>query len=40
VYLTAHTAAQIQGYFALADLGEMEIKGVQGALHVYELSPF
>jgi class 3 adenylate cyclase len=37
VYLTAHTAAQIQGYFALADLGEMKIKGVQGALHVYEL---
>ena len=37
VYLTAHTAAQIQGYFALADLGEMEIKGVQGAMHVYEL---
>src|SRR5438552_16132655 len=28
VYLTAHTAALIQGYFALADLGEMEIKGV------------
>jgi class 3 adenylate cyclase len=37
VYLTAHTAALIQGYFALADLGEMEIKGVQGAMHVYEL---
>jgi len=37
VYLTAHTAAQIQGYFALADLGEMEIKGVQRAMHVYEL---
>ena len=37
VYLTAHTAAQVQGYFTLADLGEMEIKGVQGAMHVYEL---
>ncbi len=37
VYLTAHTAAPIQGYFALADLGEMEIKGVHGAMHVYEL---
>jgi class 3 adenylate cyclase len=37
VYLTAHTAALVQGYFALADLGEMEIKGVQGALHVFEL---
>jgi class 3 adenylate cyclase len=36
-YLTAQTAAQIQGYFALADLGEMEVKGVQGAMHVYEL---
>jgi class 3 adenylate cyclase/tetratricopeptide (TPR) repeat protein len=37
VYLTAHTAAHVQGYFALADLGEMEIKGVQGPLRVYEL---
>ncbi len=37
VYLTAHTAAHVQGYFALADLGEMEVKGVQGAMHVYEL---
>jgi class 3 adenylate cyclase len=37
VYLTSHTAAQVQGYFALADLGEMEIKGVHGAMHVYEL---
>jgi hypothetical protein len=38
VYVTAHTAAQVEGYFALADLGEMEIKGVHGAMHVYELS--
>jgi Adenylate and Guanylate cyclase catalytic domain len=37
VYLTAHTAAQIQGYFEVSDLGEMEIKGVHGAMHVYEL---
>jgi class 3 adenylate cyclase/tetratricopeptide (TPR) repeat protein len=37
VYLTAHTAAEVQGYFTLADLGAMEIKGVQGAMHVYEL---
>ncbi len=37
VYITAHTAALIQGYFALNDLGEMEIKGVHGAMHVYEL---
>jgi len=36
VYLTAHTAAAVDGYFALADLGEMEIKGA-GAMHVYEL---
>ncbi len=36
-YLTAATAAQIQGYFALADLGEMDVKGVAGAMHVYEL---
>src|SRR5262249_45404853 len=37
VYVTAHTAALIDGYFALADLGAMEIKGVQEALHVFEL---
>ncbi len=37
VYLTAHTAAQVQGYFALADLGAMDVKGVQAPLHVYEL---
>ena len=37
VYLTAHTAALIQGYFALTDLGEMEIKGVHSVMHVYEL---
>ena len=36
-YLTAHTASLVDGYFALADLGEMEIKGVHGAMHVYEL---
>ncbi|MCX7064499.1 MAG: AAA family ATPase, partial [Proteobacteria bacterium] len=37
VYLTANTAALVDGYFALTDLGEMEIKGVHGALHVHEL---
>src|SRR5207248_2862059 len=37
VYLTAHTAAHVDGYFALADLGALEIKGVPGAMHVYEL---
>ena len=35
-YLTANTATEVQGYCALADLGEMEIKGA-GAIHVYEL---
>jgi class 3 adenylate cyclase/tetratricopeptide (TPR) repeat protein len=37
VYLTSNTAALIDGYFTLADLGAMEIKGVQGAMHVFEL---
>ncbi len=37
VYLTAHTASLVEGYFTLNDLGEMEIKGVHGAMHVYEL---
>jgi class 3 adenylate cyclase/tetratricopeptide (TPR) repeat protein len=37
VYLTDHTASLVEGYFTLNDLGEMEIKGVHGAMHVYEL---
>jgi class 3 adenylate cyclase/tetratricopeptide (TPR) repeat protein len=37
VYLTDHTASLVEGYFTLTDLGEMEIKGVHGAMHVYEL---
>ncbi len=37
IYLTAHTAHELQGYFALADLGEIKIKGVNGAVHVHEL---
>src|SRR4029453_11361898 len=36
-YLTQHTANKVEGYFALADLGAMEVKGVNGAMHVYEL---
>jgi class 3 adenylate cyclase/tetratricopeptide (TPR) repeat protein len=36
-YLTANTASLVEGYFTLNDLGEMEIKGVHGAMHVYEL---
>jgi class 3 adenylate cyclase/tetratricopeptide (TPR) repeat protein len=37
VYLTAHTAALVQGYFVLADLGAMAIKGVHEPMRVYEL---
>ena len=37
IYITAHTAAELQGHFALDDLGEMQIKGVQSAMHVHEL---
>ncbi len=37
VYLTAHTAALVQGYFTLADLGVMDIKGVHEPMRVYEL---
>jgi len=37
VYLTAHTAAQVRGFFALADLGAMDVKGLQEPMHVYEL---
>jgi class 3 adenylate cyclase/tetratricopeptide (TPR) repeat protein len=36
VYLTAHTAREAEGYFALTDLGAMEVKGA-GPMHVYEL---
>jgi class 3 adenylate cyclase/tetratricopeptide (TPR) repeat protein len=36
-YLTAHTAAEVQGYFALADLGALDVKGAQGPMQVYEL---
>jgi class 3 adenylate cyclase len=37
VYLTEHTAALVQGYFRLEDLGAFEIPGVQAPLRVYEL---
>lgn len=37
VYLTEHTAALAQGYFNLADLGEMDVKGAQAPMHVFEL---
>src|SRR5271169_3885399 len=37
VYLTAHTAALVGGYFQLDDLGDFAIKGVREPLHVYQL---
>jgi class 3 adenylate cyclase/tetratricopeptide (TPR) repeat protein len=37
IYLTRHTAAQVEGYFRLRDLGEMKIKGAREPLNVYEL---
>jgi len=38
VYLTQHTASLVEGYLALTDLGEFEVKGASRALRVYELS--
>ncbi|MGH8455075.1 MAG: ATP-binding protein, partial [Nevskiales bacterium] len=37
IYLTRYTATQVEGYFRLRDLGEMNIKGAREPLHVYEL---
>jgi class 3 adenylate cyclase len=37
VYLTGHTAALVEGYFSLTDLGEMEVKGVHGTIQVFDL---
>ncbi len=37
IYLTRHTAAQVEGYFKLRDLGEMKVKGTREPLNVYEL---
>ena len=37
VYLTAHTAALVGGYFQLDDLGDFAIKGVREPLRVYQL---
>jgi class 3 adenylate cyclase/tetratricopeptide (TPR) repeat protein len=36
-YLTRRTAAIVEGYFVLGDLGEFEVKGSSDPLHVYEL---
>jgi len=37
IYLTAHTAALVSGYFTLRDLGEFRIKGVREPLRVHAL---
>ncbi len=37
VYLTAHCAALVDGYFQLGSLGELEVRGVQEPLRVHEL---
>jgi class 3 adenylate cyclase/tetratricopeptide (TPR) repeat protein len=36
-YLTEHTAALVEGYLELADLGEFQVKGASHALVVHEL---
>jgi len=38
VYLTQETASQVEGYLALADLGEFQVKGASRALRVHELT--
>ena len=37
VYVAPASAALVEGYFALEDLGEFKVRGAQGSLHVYEL---
>ena len=37
VYLTAHTAALVSGYFDLDDLGEFELQGSTDAIRVHDL---
>ncbi len=37
-YVTAHTAALVEGYFRLRDLGPMSVKGASTPLRVYELT--
>jgi class 3 adenylate cyclase len=36
-YLTAETAARVDGYFALEDLGEFQVKGLDGPVPVHAL---
>src|SRR6266542_2595730 len=38
VYLTDDTAKLVSGFFALRDLGRLEVKGAQTPVHVYELT--
>jgi class 3 adenylate cyclase/tetratricopeptide (TPR) repeat protein len=37
-YVTQHTASLVEGYLALADLGEFPVKGVSRPLRVHELT--
>jgi class 3 adenylate cyclase/tetratricopeptide (TPR) repeat protein len=38
VYLTQHTASLVEGYLALTDLGEFQVKGASRPLRVHELT--
>src|SRR6266542_4379197 len=38
VYLTDNTAKLVSGFFALRDLGRLEVKGAQAPLRIYELT--
>src|SRR5206468_8170822 len=38
VFLTQHTASLVEGYLALADLGEFQVKGASRPLRVHELT--
>src|SRR5438552_4142233 len=38
VYLTQHTASLVEGYLALADLGEFQVRGASRPLRVHELT--
>src|SRR3989442_10684 len=38
VYLTQHTASLVEGYLALADLGEVHVRGASRPLRVHELT--
>jgi class 3 adenylate cyclase/tetratricopeptide (TPR) repeat protein len=37
IYLTSHTAGLVEGYFALAELGALAVKGAREPVRVYEL---